>query len=66
MALTYLMLLMVVLAVRGADNDDQDFSWLEKHLPSPLSYTSLGDVSIVHNTKISYDEFLTEFKGMLH
>ena len=33
-------------------------SWMDKHISSPIEYTVYNEVSVVHNTKIDYDDFI--------
>ena len=33
-------------------------AWMEKHISSPIEYTVFNEVSVVHNTKIDYNEFV--------
>ena len=37
--------------------------WLTKHLPSPILYTPFNEVSLVHNTKLDFNEFWGELEG---
>jgi hypothetical protein len=32
-------------------------NWISKHVSTPIEYTVFNEVSIVHNTKLSFDEF---------
>jgi len=32
-------------------------SWISKHVSTPIEYTVFNEVSIVHNTKLDFEEF---------
>lgn len=32
-------------------------NWIDKHVPTPIEYTVFNEVSIVHSTKMSFDDF---------
>ena len=36
-------------------------NWIAKHVPTPIEYTVFNDVSIVHNTKMKFEDFLEDF-----
>jgi len=35
-------------------------AWISKHIPSPMEFTVYNEVSIVHNTKMKFEEFWNE------
>lgn len=58
--LRVILFFIVFAGVSCHEDENSVKSWLGKYISSPIEYTVYNEVSVVHNTKINFEDFKTK------
>ena len=53
--------LSAVIATKEIGRED-DFAWIHDHVSTPIEYTQQGEVAIIYNTEVNFEDFMKVLK----
>ena len=51
-----------VIASKEMGAKEDNFSWIHDHVSTPIEYTQQGEVAIIYNTEVNFEDFMKVLK----